>query len=576
MYKSRKSRKSDHHEFDQRKGRTLQKKNNGLPASLKAGVENLSGYSMDDVKVHYNSSKPAQLNAHAYAQGAEIHVAPGQEKHLPHEAWHVVQQKQGRVKPTKQVGGVDVNDNVQLEKEADVMGAKASRMNDSNISITEVKVEAPVQRVAQLIEYSEAIIGNIYYVEGQNRKLIGKGYGWLKFEGLSGSYRASQVQDAVNTTNNTSNSGTSMNNSSSNSSAMVTNNSNTSNTNSSSYHDHYSNLRDVYGNWTPNETFGQNQTPFGEVNTKHNRKAPYITTNVKQYPKTKVKVDYEDIIRALRKQKISDKEIANILLEAEDGKLTNPNAIRAAAMLVAVVYLAEEWRKQGAVKIFRAILRLIAEGKYTLNDIPKMFDFVASAQSGREQVYRLWQIFKGKLSYEILSQYDQDIIGGMSPLREYDMDSEDDMRDEKEADFKNGRNWKKYGKPKRSETLDYGNIYQVNGTFFNIAHPRIGHNGHCAWDTLMYFGVHQNDLRSAANALNLTYNDFLDINELTQLVNYLNNSLNYDLKIKLTVFGYDGKFNKAEVIGNGSKEFSMGLVYDQLNGLGHYIPAINY
>lgn len=37
----------------------------GLPDDLKTGVEDLSGYSMDDVKVHYNSSQPAQLNAHA-------------------------------------------------------------------------------------------------------------------------------------------------------------------------------------------------------------------------------------------------------------------------------------------------------------------------------------------------------------------------------------------------------------------------------------------------------------------------------------------------------------------------------
>lgn len=105
----------------------IQKENNtGLPDSLKSGVENLSGYSMDDVKVHYNSNKPAQLNAHAYAQGTDIHVASGQEKHLPHEAWHVVQQKQGRVKPTMQMKGkVNVNDDVGLEREADVMGAKA-------------------------------------------------------------------------------------------------------------------------------------------------------------------------------------------------------------------------------------------------------------------------------------------------------------------------------------------------------------------------------------------------------------------------------------------------------------------
>lgn len=100
--------------------------NTGLPNQLKSGIENLSGYAMDDVKVHYNSSKPAQLNAHAYAQGTDIHVASGQEKHVPHEAWHVVQQKQGRVQPTNQLKGkVNINDDVGLEKEADVMGDRA-------------------------------------------------------------------------------------------------------------------------------------------------------------------------------------------------------------------------------------------------------------------------------------------------------------------------------------------------------------------------------------------------------------------------------------------------------------------
>jgi hypothetical protein len=98
----------------------------GLPNQLKAGIESLSGMRMDHVKVHYNSDRPAQFQAHAYAQGSEIHVAPGQEKHVPHEAWHVVQQAQGRVKPTMQMkAGVPVNDEASLEMEADVMGAKA-------------------------------------------------------------------------------------------------------------------------------------------------------------------------------------------------------------------------------------------------------------------------------------------------------------------------------------------------------------------------------------------------------------------------------------------------------------------
>ncbi len=105
----------------------------GLPDRLKTGIESLSGTNMDHVNVHYNSTRPAQLNAHAYAQGSEIHVAPGQEKHLPHEAWHVVQQTQGRVKPTMQMkAGVKINDDQGLEEEADLMGDKALSLDSDN------------------------------------------------------------------------------------------------------------------------------------------------------------------------------------------------------------------------------------------------------------------------------------------------------------------------------------------------------------------------------------------------------------------------------------------------------------
>lgn len=76
----------------------MQRKPSGLPDNLKSGIESLSGISMDDARVHRDSAKPAQLNAHAYAQGSDIHVASGQERHLPHEAWHVVQQSEGRDK----------------------------------------------------------------------------------------------------------------------------------------------------------------------------------------------------------------------------------------------------------------------------------------------------------------------------------------------------------------------------------------------------------------------------------------------------------------------------------------------
>lgn len=97
----------------------------GLPEALKSGMESLSGFSLDHVRVEYNSSKPAEVNALAYAEGSKIYVAPGQEEHLPEELGHVVQQMQGRVKETTKVEGQAVNDNPGLEEEAQKLGAKA-------------------------------------------------------------------------------------------------------------------------------------------------------------------------------------------------------------------------------------------------------------------------------------------------------------------------------------------------------------------------------------------------------------------------------------------------------------------
>lgn len=112
----------------------------GLPDVLKSGIESLSGFSMDNVRVHYNSSKPATVQALAYTQGTDIHVAPGQERHLPHEAWHVAQQMAGRVSPTTTINGMAVNDNVELEHEADVMGEKALQMKKEEHHLNNSKI----------------------------------------------------------------------------------------------------------------------------------------------------------------------------------------------------------------------------------------------------------------------------------------------------------------------------------------------------------------------------------------------------------------------------------------------------
>lgn len=135
--------------------------NTGLPDNLKSGIESLSGISMDNVKVHYNSSQPAQLQALAYAQGNDIHVGPGQEQHLPHEAWHVAQQRQGRVKPTMQMkGGVPVNDDVGLESEADVMGAKALQQQALQRQTPQTAYSDPSKPVAQRLLMSHAVRGD--------------------------------------------------------------------------------------------------------------------------------------------------------------------------------------------------------------------------------------------------------------------------------------------------------------------------------------------------------------------------------------------------------------------------------
>lgn len=107
-----------------------EKDKTGIPRRMKAGFENSSGFSFDDVRVHYSSEKPAQLHAHAYTQGNEVYVAPGQEKHLPHELGHVVQQKSDMVKPTGEIGGLPLNDDVSMENGADMIAENAENTED--------------------------------------------------------------------------------------------------------------------------------------------------------------------------------------------------------------------------------------------------------------------------------------------------------------------------------------------------------------------------------------------------------------------------------------------------------------
>lgn len=96
-----------------------------VPDPLKSSFEQMSGLSFKDVHIHYSSSKPAAIGAQAYAAGRHIYLGPGQERHLPHELGHVLQQKQKRVPSTMKIGNIQINQDLSLEREADLLGRQA-------------------------------------------------------------------------------------------------------------------------------------------------------------------------------------------------------------------------------------------------------------------------------------------------------------------------------------------------------------------------------------------------------------------------------------------------------------------
>jgi hypothetical protein len=178
----------------------LKPNNTGLPDNLKSGIENLSDMNMDHVRVHYNSSKPAQLNALAYAQGSDIHIASGQEKHLPHEAWHVVQQAQGRVQAAKQMkAGVTINDDPGLEHEADVMGEKANNvqrysMIGRNANLQSVSSSGSTMTAQLVLKTKSRVVDNTSSQYLKSLIIDGKTY--LSDEGSISSIESATIGDA--------------------------------------------------------------------------------------------------------------------------------------------------------------------------------------------------------------------------------------------------------------------------------------------------------------------------------------------------------------------------------------------
>ncbi|SNS50897.1 MULTISPECIES: DUF4157 domain-containing protein [unclassified Azospirillum] len=125
------------------------RKPQGPYAGVLQKVSAATNTDLTGVKIHTNSPEPARIDAHGFTRGNEIHLAPGQEKHLPHELGHVVQQMAGKVKPTGTVNGLPINDHPALEREATEIGNKAFSASRAETSSTRPGAKPSIQRQAR-------------------------------------------------------------------------------------------------------------------------------------------------------------------------------------------------------------------------------------------------------------------------------------------------------------------------------------------------------------------------------------------------------------------------------------------
>lgn len=390
----------------------------GLPDELKANLERASGLELSAMRVRRNSDKPSKIAAHAYTQGTEIHLAPGQERHLAHEAWHVVQQLQGRVRPLRTLEtGAPVNDDPALEHEADTMGAALAPSGSFAMS------QGTAPAVSTTSPASAPIQGAWATVQGTGERL---NLTTLKGEtSPTGKqlYKHSGTGDMYEEVSNSAVGGLEVK-----PYAAVPS------------FKFGSSVRDAYEDWETTQTTGLPlNTQWGPVTARHHRGAPYAQSQAKDYGNAALSDTYASYVSGLRNNKkdtSQDALVAADLLKGTDDNLLAEVQKRAASMLEVTVGLAEEWRKQGAAKIFRALLRQVESGELTLDECIERFAYVASADKGRRQVGRMQDVQSGDMDVDDLPDEEQEIYNNMSPLRDDDLSSDDELRDKKQLSKK--------------------------------------------------------------------------------------------------------------------------------------------
>lgn len=423
------------------------KNETGMPDTLKSGLESLSGIDLSDVKVHYQSDKPKQIGALAYAQGTDIHLGPGQEHHLPHEGWHVVQQMQGRVKPTLQMqdAGVAVNDEVGLEDEADQMGMKAlqqsDQKNDTNDPTQLVAISPPASKPIQGVWIKATVhdTGEEIEISPFDDNLYYDGH--ELYEVVSQTDDELVVRRYVRDTTPTTTTTTTTTSTTTPTIPPVSVPAPTSSSPSgpsSGPEIPYKSVR-----FSPYfRAFSHDQktnmpikTKIGEVAARYfpKRKSIFVTSKSENFGDVHLGTKYDDIIWGLRNgtnRTDNDHSIAQAILDENEDYFDTNLRKRAYVMLDAIVYLSEEDRRHGAGKISRAAIRLIANKKRTFDDYKKkLFKFAEKAQKGREQIGEIKAHIADPENSK-LSADNKEIFEMMSPVQNGDFSSDEGELDD--------------------------------------------------------------------------------------------------------------------------------------------------
>lgn len=108
-----------------------------------------------------------------------------------------------------------------------------------------------------------------------------------------------------------------------------------------------------------------------------------------------------------------------------------------------------------------------------------------------------------------------------------------------------------------------------------------GPAGGCLWRILRAHDVTQEHLEAAARNIRITYNDFVNIENLERLLNEINQLGDYNLALHIDVFDYVGRYYEAisgfipSEIPERSNIIYMALIYDHTSGEGHYVEKLS-